>query len=144
MSLTEPFIRLLVMTVATLCILAFMMLSPDKRIPFINMAGRNSLSIYVFHRIFAFWYYKSEYVIDLRIRYQILGALVLTVIISAVFGSDLFSNWFDKFVRGCGDALCPHGSAASDVSVGHRAVAYILLIFFLTAPLTAKVIEMFN
>ena len=88
--------RVLFFIVAILAIFAIRCFVPDKKIPFITEFGRNSLWIFVFHRLFTLW------IGDAVRYYPLLFILAVAVLSSFVlcflFGNDFFAKYFNKFL----------------------------------------------
>ena len=101
----EPLIRVSIIAVSFFIITAIMFLTTEKEIPYLTKIGRNSLAIYIFHRIFTLWYYNSEFINGLQARYQILGALMLTMAITLFFGAEWFSKGLNGFLNACARKL---------------------------------------
>lgn len=92
----EPLARLCIFAVAFLAITAILYLTPDRAIPFVTKSGRNSMSIYLVHRIITIWFYEAAFIGGLRIRWQLLLAFALAVCICLCFGSDRVGRFVDK------------------------------------------------
>lgn len=104
-NLTDPIIRAMIFIVSSLMICAMMLLTSDRQIPLLTKIGRNTLPIFVMHRMITMYYYKSDWIVSLQARYQIILSLILTLIIAAFFGSELFARVFNGFIRNCTDSL---------------------------------------
>ena len=84
--------RIIIMIISFTMILFFLLLTPNTKIPIINKWGRNSLFIYLFHRIFTViadkeFFKKAKYsnhIIELSISF--------TFIMLSIFGSDFVSK----------------------------------------------------
>lgn len=92
----DSFGRIVLYVIAFLAIYGLRCLSPDKKIPFLTMLGRNSLWIFVLHRPFTLL--LSDYMTKLSAVYAILTALTGTVIICIVLGNDLIAKCLNKFL----------------------------------------------
>lgn len=99
----EPLSRIMIIIVSALFITGFLFLSTDKKIPFITMAGRNSLTIYLFHRIFTLIF--SHYMVGYRARTQIIASVVCTIAIVLVFGNDFVSQKINTFIKNCAHSI---------------------------------------
>lgn len=92
----DAFGRIVFFIIAILLIYAIRCFAPDKKIPFLTEFGRNSLWIFVFHRLFTLWigealrYYPVMFVMGV--------ALLSTFIICFAFGNDFFCKFFNKFL----------------------------------------------
>lgn len=92
----NSFGRIVLYIIAFLAIYALRFLSPDKKIPFLTMLGRNSLWIFVLHRPFTLL--LSDHMMKLSTVYAILTALIGTVVICIVLGNDLIAKYLNKFL----------------------------------------------
>lgn len=94
--------RIAIFIVAYLAILSIRYIAPDKKIPLITEFGRNSLWIFVFHRLFALWigdavrYYPVVFIVSV--------ALLSSLALCIVFGNDLLAKYFNKFLSS-GEAI---------------------------------------
>lgn len=88
--------RIVLYIIAFLAIYELRCLSPDKKIPFLTMFGRNSLWIFVLHRPFTL--ILSDHMTELSAAYAILTALIGTFIICIVLGNDLIAKHLNKFL----------------------------------------------
>lgn len=134
-GIIEPSVRITIFVVSSLMIVAFFMLTIDKSIPILSKIGRNTLPIYVMHRIFTMWYYNADCIKQLRAAYQLLGALAITLVILMVFGSDRFTRLFNTVVDGFTNVFL--GSQFKYDKI-YKAVAILLLIAILIAPIVQK------
>ena len=106
-DISEPLNRIIVMAVAFAAIVAIMLLTINKNIPLLTKFGRNSLTIFVAHRMLTIVFSDSPYVTALDAKHQILAAVGATMVIAIIFGSDLIGGAFDKFMSNCGKSLLP-------------------------------------
>ncbi|MDE5577741.1 MAG: CapA family protein [Oscillospiraceae bacterium] len=88
--------RIVLYGIAFLAIYALRCLSPDKKIPFLTMLGRNSLWIFVLHRPFTLL--LSDYMTDMSDACAVLTALAGTAAICIVSGNDLIAKYLNKFL----------------------------------------------
>ncbi len=135
-GIAEPAIRIAAIAVSVLMIASLMLLCPKKKLPWLSKIGRNTLSIYACHRIFTLFYYKWEMVQGLQARYQILGAVLLTIAILVLFGSEHFSRLFYAFLNNCTDVVTGRESRYSGA---YRAVMAAWLILLLLAPVLQEI-----
>ena len=85
--------RIDIIIISSIIIILFILLIPDKKVPFINKCGRNFIYIYLFYRIFIIISQKSlfsqkEYS-DHIIILSFISTLLLILII---FGSDIVTK----------------------------------------------------
>lgn len=89
--------RLAMFVVALIAIYAIRFITPDREIPFITCFGRNSLWIFVFHRLPALW------IGDAIRAYPTLLITVIAVLsafaLCLAFGNDYLAKYFNKFLK---------------------------------------------
>lgn len=102
-NLEDPLARIAIMIVSALFIAGFLFLSVDKKIPILTTAGRNSLTIYLFHRMPTIFF--SDYVEDMRSRVQISLAVVFTLAIIIVFGNNFIAKYTNLVIKNCADSI---------------------------------------
>ena len=89
--------RLAMFVVALIAIYAIRFIVPDKKIPFITQIGRNSLWIFVLHRLPALW--TGDAIRSFPVP-AIIGIAVLTALaLSFVFGNDMLAKYFNRFLK---------------------------------------------
>jgi len=89
-------LRCILWGIAAMMTLAFICLTPDRKIPFLTDLGRNSLSVFLFHRIFTLLI-PSLYG-SLPAALIILCAFILSVAICFVFGNNPFNRVLSRFI----------------------------------------------
>lgn len=135
-NLVDPASRIVILLVSACFILGFLYLSVDKRIPLITMSGRNSLSIFLFHRIFTLIF--SNYTQPYRARVQILLAVLATVAIALVFGNDFVSKYINLFIKNCADSVSFLPNSNEKKTKIYRAILLILLAIAFVGPICIK------
>lgn len=88
--------RLVIFIIAVIAIFAIRYLVPDKKIPFITEFGRNSLWIFVFHRLPALWI--GDAIKPLPVPYIMAVAVLVTFVLCVVFGNDMLAKYFNRFL----------------------------------------------
>lgn len=139
----EPAIRACIFIVSLLMILSIMYFALDKKIPFLTKIGRNTLPIFVMHRLITFFYYENNYIISLQARYQILGALILTIVILAVFGSDVFAGLFNGIVNNFTNVLVGNSDAVVNPKL-YKGIITAFVILLLTVPVAKSFIDSYQ
>ncbi|MBQ2677326.1 MAG: acyltransferase family protein [Firmicutes bacterium] len=125
--------RMIVMAVAFAAIVAIMLLTINKNIPLLTKFGRNSLTIFVVHRMLTLVFSDSSYVTALDAKHQILAAAGTTMAIAIVFGSDLIGGAFDKLMSNCGKSLLPDMEDRRLIKYRVFTLCFIICLF--TAPI---------
>lgn len=129
-ALVFPIRRIVIFGIAACFIMAMLRLSPDKKLPLITKAGKNSFAIFLIHRpltfIVAAALPSSGTLVILTV------SVVFTVLSLIVLGSDRVSNALDRFLDACADCLAGRKRAAP------RAALSILLALALIVPAAAK------
>ena len=85
-------IRINIFIISFGMILFSILLLPNKEVPLINKWGKNSLYIYLFHRIFTVIVDKSLFSNKKYSNYIIEISILFTFIILFIFGSDLVNK----------------------------------------------------
>ncbi len=91
-------IRIGLMICAFLTIFILYFIIPDKKIPGITKWGKNCLLIYLIHRPITIIFYKYIFPSSTYSDYYILYALIATIILALIFGSDLINKYFNKII----------------------------------------------
>ena len=84
--------RIIIIFIAFVMIILFILILPNKKIPLINKWGRNSLYIFLFHRIITIIVYKNFIHRKWYTNHIIEFSALFTLIILFVFGLDSFNN----------------------------------------------------
>jgi hypothetical protein len=90
--------RLLLFILALIMLFSLLLVMPNRKIPFFSMAGRNSLYIYFFHRIFPI-IFRDRYGPKLEINKILLYGFIETIIIMIVFGNDFVTQKISQFIN---------------------------------------------
>lgn len=93
---TDLISRTFLMAISFLMIFAIRFLSVDKEVPYLTMFGRNSLWIFVFHRLFTLW--VSDALSRLSVGTILPFAVIATVIICLAFGNDWVAKHCHRLV----------------------------------------------
>ena len=84
--------RIIIMICSFIFIILIFLLLPDKKIILINKWGKNSLYIYLFHRIFTIIAYKELFSKKEKFNNIIEYSILFTFIILIIFGSDFLTK----------------------------------------------------
>jgi len=122
--------RMALLVVAGLAILLLMVSSVEKNIPLLTKAGKNSLAIYLFDRPFTLIF--SEKFSTNSTEFQISAAIVVTFLMTLIFGSDKFSDLLKKFLKGIVESL----TSIKGVAFRLTFLAFVFFIMFL--PMTIQ------
>ena len=87
--------RAVLFVIAFTAIYIFRCITPDKTIPLLTMFGRNSLWIYLFHRVFTL--IVSDYLKNASPLVILTTALIGTLVLCLLFGNDIIVEYFNKF-----------------------------------------------
>lgn len=97
----DAFGRIGLFVTAFLAIYALRAISPDKKLPFVTMIGRNSLGIFLLHRpltlLFSDIFGEKKWVIA--------AAFLCSVIICLAFGNDLVTGLLNAYVKAGAELL---------------------------------------
>ncbi len=100
---TELLIRLFVYVIGFLYVIAFIGTVSSKRIPLITDIGRNSMSVFLIHRVITLVF--SKYATDKGIVYILAGAVLTTLVICVVFGNDFVGRKLNSYLKMGGEIL---------------------------------------
>ena len=91
--------RIITMIISCIFILLIFLSLPDKKIIFINKCGKNSLYIYLFHRILTIIAHKELFSKKDNFKNIIEYSFIFTLVISFVFGSDILTKFCDSLLN---------------------------------------------
>ena len=95
--------RVIIFAVSALFILGLCVCIPDRKLPFITKMGRNSLAIYLLHRILTLWAQELKIFTE---DWQIFCyAAVLTAAICLLTGADKTARLVDRLIVCLADAF---------------------------------------
>lgn len=94
----DAFGRIVLYVIAFLAIYALRCFTPQNKIPFITMFGRNSLWIYVFHRPFTLLI--SDHIKGIGTGYIMMISVISSLAICLIFGNDFICKYFKHFMDG--------------------------------------------
>ncbi len=101
--------RPILYVIAFLAIYALRCLVPDVKIPFLSLIGRNTLWIFLFHRIFTMWI--SDWISGLDVPVIFTVAVLAAFAICLAFGNDFVCRCLNKFADSCADIFTASGNA---------------------------------
>ena len=116
--------RIATIIISLITILIFLLLLPNKKIPIINKFGKNSLYIYLFHRIFTVVSQKEFFLYNNNSDYIIEYSLLFTLIILFIFGSD-------KLTTICNSLLNSINKNIIDNKLKGKIILYIFYLSFI-------------
>ena len=90
--------RIIIFIFSFLMILFNILLIPNKMILLLTKSGKNSLCIYLFHRIFTIIATDKVFNEIKDNNYIILYSILFTIIILLIFGSNFFSKIINEFI----------------------------------------------
>lgn len=117
-DLTEVLGRAVFFTTALLMLFALRSLAHDKELPFLTLFGRNSLWIFVLHRMFALW--SGDFITLFPGVFQVPVSVLFTFVICILFGNDHVAGFMSRFTSSAADIFTGNAkkiSAAKIVSV---------------------------
>ncbi|MBQ7265189.1 MAG: CapA family protein [Firmicutes bacterium] len=92
---TDAFGRIVLFALSFLAIYALRYITPGKNIPVLGMFGRNSLSVFIFHRPVTL--FISEHIKTMGIGEVFALSVFLTFIICLLFGNNFVAKYFNIF-----------------------------------------------
>lgn len=127
------FQRAVLFLIAFTAIYILRCIAPNKKIPLLTMFGRNSLWIFLFHRVFTL--IVSDYLKDAKTLAILLTALIGTLILCLLFGNDIIADYFNKFADS-GTALFSSSDKKNSTTAR---IAVIVVSSFFILPLLLDV-----
>ena len=122
--------RAALIIVAAMSIATLLFASKEKVLPLVTKAGKNSLAIYLLHRPPTLWF--AEKFSASSTEFQIGAAVIATLAMTLVFGSDKVGDLLKKFLNGIVESLTTVKGAA------FRIIFLAFAIFILCLPIMAK------
>ena len=136
-------IRILIFVTATLAILALISLIPNRPIFLLSQIGRNSLTIYVFHRLLVLL--LIPVFAKFNVALVILLSVLSTVFMCILFGNDIFGKWFASFVDGCVNSfIIKNGSTKNKHCSVYRAFTLLTVICWLVTSILSPGVGLIN
>ena len=135
-GMREPLARMSIFAVSSAFILAALLLSPESKVFLLNKAGKNSLAIFVIHRPLTWLFVKAFKHIGTWQQNAL--AIVCTLGIVLVFGSDCVSNKVNCFLKHCVDAVLLHNKRKY---LGNRIVLFVFLAAIFLSPVIMKIVK---
>ena len=123
--------RIVLFITAFLAIYALRYLSPDKNIPLITMAGRNSLWIFLLHRPLTFLI--SDTINNMSAGMMILASAAAAPLICLIFGNDIIAPYFNRFADSGAEIFT--GNSSNKINPAKLAVLFVTLGFAVSALL---------
>lgn len=120
-GLVEPLARLSIILISMAFIFATLLIAPDRKVPILTKAGRNSLVIFLVHRPFTLVFAKIFS--SIATWQQILLAGLCSLLAAIVFGSDGMANAVNGFLDHCAEAMSFRSKE------GHRFSRIVLAVF---------------
>ncbi len=117
--------RISLLIVAGLAIMSLLVISVEKNIPLLTMAGKNSLAIYLLHRPLTIWFSENFSTSN----FQISAAIVATFLMTLILGSDIASDKLKKFLNATVESLTTIGGMA------YRIIFSVFVIFIMCLPI---------
>ncbi len=140
----EPYIdlsdllrRFVFYSVAFLAIFALRLLTPDRKIPLITMFGRNSLYIFILHRLFTIW--LSQLICSFPVPAIFAISVLGTMVLCSAFGNNLVAGIISRFVSS-GTSIFSNEEKKLNVSI---IVAIAVAVGFIVLALIRAFSDMF-
>ncbi len=121
--------RVAVFSVASLTILALVLLAPSRKLPLITRAGQNSLYIYALHRPITLLF--TSMVLSRGVRFQLLTAMAATIVMSYAFSMPFVADGIDRLVNSVVNAIKERPtsrSAGQKTAMGFTLVFVVMLL----------------
>lgn len=130
--------RSVLFIIAAVMIFALRYLSPDRNIPFLTMIGRNSLWIFVLHRLFALW--LGNCLKGFPVPLIFVASVLSTIALCLIFGNDLVAKYMNKFLNAGAELLDEkkHKITLAKVAALLVALGFLVLAVFNSIDLAVK------
>ena len=125
-NITEALGRAVLFGTAFLAIFAIRCTATEKELPFITMFGRNSLWIFVLHRMFALW--AGDFTALFPGEFQVLIAVLFTLAICLLFGNEHVADFMSKFLSSATDIFTGNAKKISLAKIVSAVVAAGLVV----------------
>ena len=122
--------RIALIIIASLSIATLLLSSVEKVFPLLTKAGRNSLAIYLLHRPLTLWFTGKFFSSSTEI--QICAAVIATLAMTFVFGSDTVNDALKKLLNSIVEAITSARAAA------YRIIFFVFVWFILCLPIMAR------
>lgn len=134
---SDAIIRILIMVFAVIMLLLHLLLSTNKKIPIITTFGKNSLTIYIFHRIFAlifnYFFLSSPPIV------VFISATLCTIIVMFLFGNNVVHEKVNLFLDSCYNTLFnPNKDTKKIVKITTITIIIIMLSIITITPFIVK------
>jgi fucose 4-O-acetylase-like acetyltransferase/lysophospholipase L1-like esterase len=139
-SITDMFVRIIMLSIAGLMIRSIMILTPKKPLKFLSKWGKNSLTVYILHRFITLMFFKVFPSNTFNQNYMILAfcASVLTLLF---LGSDMMTLKFNWVINKATDAFFIRNSSQNEYKRNmYSKIAVVLLIICFSLPIIAPMI----
>ena len=93
----ESLTRLCMFAAASAAIIAILAFAPQHKIPFLTMFGRNSLSIFLIHRLITLGF--SAGIAEYRARVMVLASVLMSFAICLAFGNDAVGRLMNGYLE---------------------------------------------
>ncbi len=94
---SEALIRFSMFAVAAAAIVAILAFAPQRKIPFLTMFGRNSLPIFLIHRLITLVF--SSYIEGYRAMIMVAAAVLVSFVICLAFGNDTVGKLMNDYLE---------------------------------------------
>lgn len=120
--------RTFIFVVAIIFMLLILAICPNKYVPLLTKAGKNSLGIYVLHRFFTLEFIKifpTTSYSNMLILYSFIGTIILTIVLS----SEKLNGFINKTVSNISNELVEGSKKGKKIEVIILIIIIILLLF---------------
>lgn len=120
--------RVLIFTIALVFMFAILLICPNRKIPVITKAGKNSLGIYVFHRFFTYEF-LLVFLITKYSSMLLIYAFIAAFLCVLVFGTDVINKWLNARISSIADSLIEGTRTGKIIEVATFATVIVLLLY---------------
>ena len=120
--------RLLIFTISLVFMFAILFICPNKKIPILTKAGKNSLGIYVFHRFFTYEFLLI-FLITKYSKMLLIYGFIAAFLCVLVFGTDVINKWLNDRISAITDSLINRTKTGRIIEVVSLTVLVVLLLY---------------
>lgn len=121
-------IRMCILIIASMMIIGLILIIPHKKIPFITRWGANSLTIYLFHRIFPLLFATYLPLENYHLYYIAISA-VISILTLFILGSSAIANRYEDLVSNITNLIMIDDKNHPDYT--KKMLLFIVLILFI-------------
>ena len=120
--------RVVIMIISSVMILLLFLIIPNEKIPFLTKCGKNSLYIYLFHRIFTIISYREFFSLKSSNNHIIEYSFFFTLITLFIFGSNIINKFCNSFFNSIHENLIKY-NLKGKIICSILCISFIFMLF---------------